>query len=105
MSVKVLITGASGNTGRAVANATLSIATKNNLQVGVAVRSVAKVSDSQLESFSLSHALQAAEFTSKGAEAVEIDFNDHAKSVAALKVCDHRKLYKGEDTHSINCSE
>ncbi len=36
--------------------------------------------------FAFSNALQAAEFTSKGAEAVVIDFNDHAKSVAALKV-------------------
>ncbi len=49
MSVKILITGASGNTGRAVANAALSVASKYNLRVGVAVRTAAKVSESELE--------------------------------------------------------
>jgi len=68
MATKVFITGASGNTGRAVANATIAVAQKNNLKVAVGVRSKEK----------------GAEFAAK-ADVVLFDFNEHDKAVAALK--------------------
>jgi len=72
MSTVVFVTGANGNTGRHVANALLHVAPKHNLKVKVGVRDKAK----------------AKEFADKGAEVVELDFERHEQTVAALKGAD-----------------
>jgi len=72
MSSVVFVTGANGGTGRHVANAVLHLAPKHNLKVKVGVRNKDK----------------AKEFTDKGVEVVEIDFDNHEQAVAALKGTD-----------------
>jgi len=69
MSTVVAITGANGNTGKAVARALISIAPQHTIKVKIGVRSKDK----------------AAEFANtNGVEVVEINFDNHAKAVAAL---------------------
>jgi len=68
----VLVTGANGNTGSAVARALLQHASKMNLRVIVGAR--------RLETLN--------EFVSKGAEARIVDFEDQAGAVSAMRGVD-----------------